>query len=223
MIYFYLFKFGENITVLCLKVVWYEAKETVPFQNRDKKKTIGETSRKVIFAGQCCCSQCVLTDTWILYHFLFFYFIVIKLTTDNRQNEPINHRLRAGQESSHCCLPMKAVRLLWTHRSSSLVPCLFPSFKRTLLSVRAKVWFKQPSRRKRGLNSLSKLRSCDISFPLVYRLCQADPVVPVDLTPLCRGSVPQTFFFLASYSVSLTARGLFWRRWIRSHLSVFSS
>jgi len=32
--------------------------------------------------------------------------------TDDRQNEPINHRLRAGQESSNFGLPMKAVCLL---------------------------------------------------------------------------------------------------------------
>lgn len=84
---------------------------------------------------------------------------MIKLTTDDRQNEPINHRLRAGQENSHFRLPMKAVHLLWTHRSSSHVPCPFPSFKRTLLSVKAKVWFKQPSWRKGGLNSFTSFRT----------------------------------------------------------------
>lgn len=55
----------------------------------------------------------VLTDTLILFHFIYlFFFIVIKLTSYDRQNEPINHTLRAGQESSHFRLPMKAVRLL---------------------------------------------------------------------------------------------------------------
>jgi len=42
----------------------------------------------------------------------YFFHIEIKLTTDDRQNEPINHRLRAGQESSNFGLPMKAVCLL---------------------------------------------------------------------------------------------------------------
>lgn len=101
----------------------------------------------------CRCIQSVLTDTWIN------FFIVIKLTTDDRQNEPINHRLRAGQESSNFVLPMKAVRLLWTQVIKSC-PLFSPIiYKRTLLSVRGEVWIKQPSRRKGGLNSLTSFRT----------------------------------------------------------------
>lgn len=195
--YFGWFEFGKNITVLRLKVVWYEAKETVPSQNWDEKImeknnwwniTKGYFRRSVLLQSVCANGH----FDFVLFY-LFIFSMVIKLTSYDRQNEPINHRLRAGQESSHFRLPMKAVRLLWTRRSSSHVPCPLPSFRRTLLSVRAKFGLSNQEEAK-GAWTLSELHSCDTSFPPVYRLCQADPPVPADLTPLFRDSVPQTFF-----------------------------